>query len=185
MRHQTIIRDLSSLLDGELDADGREAILGHLKTCDSCRTEYEGLQKLHGLSTALKPSGIREPSPYFEARLRARIAEGPGAPPGAGLKRLPALAVLSAAFIFLFIIGSTFGSFAVALGQKDPAVREKVITDTVRGMSGKPSVINLVNIMNLCHGCHAAICTECAACASGGPAKGCCPAGRERGGPGE
>ena len=181
MRHERILKDLSSFMDGELETRYQERALGHLKTCESCRTEYEGLQKLNTLSAEFKRTEKTEPSPFFETRLKARISEGFASPQTRRGRSLPALAVLSAAFVFLFIIGSTFGSFASAFSQKDPEVRKKVIETTLGNMSKKPSILNLVTLVNFCTGCHSAICQGCGQCPPSGPSKDCCPAGTAAG----
>jgi len=61
---------LFRLMDGELSADERAQLDSHLQQCPSCTKEWRILtlpQRLGRLNPAL------EPSPFFYARLRARL----------------------------------------------------------------------------------------------------------------
>jgi anti-sigma factor RsiW len=58
-------------LDGRLNQKEREALEGHLAGCSACRTRAEELRRVWG---ALDRLPAAEPSPVFDARLRARLA---------------------------------------------------------------------------------------------------------------
>jgi anti-sigma factor RsiW len=68
---------LIAYLDGRgSDADRRE-VESHLAECGACRTRAEEFHLLWGV---LEEVPVQEPSPAFDARLRARIAEEPTRP---------------------------------------------------------------------------------------------------------
>ena len=182
MSHPSILKKLSPLIDGELDERSSRSLLDHLAACGSCRSEYEKMSELEELSGELGKTGIKEPSPFFESRLKARIEELKRSAPIRNGNRAPVLVAASAMAVFLLIIGTTFGSFAFALGQKDRTVRDKIMTRSVNTIAAKPSVLNLVTIMSFCRDCRTAVCDACSQCPAGGPASGCCPVGQSQDG---
>ncbi len=70
--------DLTALLDGALAPERRAAVEGHLASCDACRAELEALRDAVAALAALPPPP--EPSPFFGARLEARIAREAASP---------------------------------------------------------------------------------------------------------
>lgn len=68
----TCVRDeLTAFLDGALAGARREAVARHLEACAACRAERDRLASaLEALSRLPPPP---EPSPWFEARLAARL----------------------------------------------------------------------------------------------------------------
>lgn len=79
MSHVT--EDLTALLDGALPAARRAEVEAHLAGCQRCRDERERLAAVLARLAALPPPP--EPSPWFAARLEARLARAGG--PSAGL----------------------------------------------------------------------------------------------------
>ncbi len=73
MKH--VVDELSALLDGALDPAARGRVESHLATCAGCRAERD---RLSGALAALaRLPAAPEPSPYFAARLAARLAQEP------------------------------------------------------------------------------------------------------------
>jgi len=64
--------DLTALLDGALPAPRRAEVERHLSGCATCRAERDRLAGAVTLLGALPPPP--EPSPWFTARLEARLA---------------------------------------------------------------------------------------------------------------
>jgi len=73
MRH--VVDDLSALLDGALSPAARGAVESHLAGCAPCRAEQRRLSG--ALSTLARLPAAPGPSPYFAARLAARLADQP------------------------------------------------------------------------------------------------------------
>jgi anti-sigma factor RsiW len=67
--------ELTALLDGALAPARRAEVERHLEGCPACRTERDRLAGALALLGALPPPP--EPSPYFTARLAARLADEP------------------------------------------------------------------------------------------------------------
>jgi len=73
VRHPT--SDLTALVDGALPPERAEAVRRHLAACAGCAAEERRLRGAVALLAALAPAP--EPSPFFAARLEARLrAEG-------------------------------------------------------------------------------------------------------------
>jgi len=73
MKH--VVDDLSALLDGALDPAARRSVEAHLTACAACRAERVRLNgALLALGRLPAPPG---PSPWFNARLAARLAAEP------------------------------------------------------------------------------------------------------------
>jgi len=71
-----VVDDLSALLDGALDPAARREVEAHLAGCAACRAERG---RLSGALRALgRLPAAPAPSPWFEARLAARLAAEPG-----------------------------------------------------------------------------------------------------------
>lgn len=70
------IEDLTALLDGALPPGRAEEVSRHLESCGSCRAERDRIAAGIALFRALPPPP--EPSPFFAARLEARIAREAG-----------------------------------------------------------------------------------------------------------
>lgn len=66
------IEDLTALLDGALPPGRAAEVARHLASCAPCRAERDRLAAGIALLRALPPPP--EPSPFFAARLEARIA---------------------------------------------------------------------------------------------------------------
>jgi anti-sigma factor RsiW len=73
--------DLTALLDGALEPARRDEVEAHLAGCPGCRAERDRLAGVLARLGTLPPPP--EPSPYFNARLAARLAAEPA--PAAGL----------------------------------------------------------------------------------------------------
>jgi anti-sigma factor RsiW len=78
MTHPT--DDLTALLDGALAPARRAEVERHLQGCAACRAERDRLAGALALLGALPPPP--EPSPWFAARLAARLAGEPAPSPG-------------------------------------------------------------------------------------------------------
>jgi anti-sigma factor RsiW len=61
-------------MDGRASNSDRRAVESHLEQCAACRVRVEGFE---GVWSVLNEMPVREPSPAFEARLRARLAAEP------------------------------------------------------------------------------------------------------------
>lgn len=72
--------DLTALLDGALPPARRAEVEAHLAACGGCRGERDRLAGALALLGALPPPP--EPSPWFNARLAARLAAEPAPAPG-------------------------------------------------------------------------------------------------------
>jgi anti-sigma factor RsiW len=114
--------DLTALLDGALDGPRRAEAEAHLAGCPACRAERDRLAGALARLAALPPPA--EPSPWFETRLEARLAEREAAPPAGLLARLaawrwrlalPAAALGAAAALALFTIRHQRAARAEAL----------------------------------------------------------------------
>jgi anti-sigma factor RsiW len=81
-----VVDQLSALLDGALAPAARVAVEAHLAGCAPCRAERARLSST--LATLGRLPAAPEPSPYFAARLAARLA---AEPPRGLLGRLSAL----------------------------------------------------------------------------------------------
>lgn len=86
MTHPT--DDLTALLDGELPPARAAEVTRHVAGCAACGAERDRLAAGVAALRALPPAP--EPSPFFSARLAARIAAEPRPAPGL-LERLSAL----------------------------------------------------------------------------------------------
>ena len=68
---------------GDIDADGQAVIERHLKTCGSCRKEYDGLKNFHQTIMEHRPGIepgedlLREARQEFRVALRKEIARRP------------------------------------------------------------------------------------------------------------
>lgn len=102
--------DLTALLDGALPAGRRAEVEAHLAGCAACRAERDRLAAALSALGALPPPP--EPSPWFAARLAARLAEEP-APRASVLGRLrawrwrlavPAAGLAAAAAVALLVV---------------------------------------------------------------------------------
>lgn len=78
MKHP--IDDLTALLDGALTPARRAEVEAHLGGCAACRAERDRLAGALALLGALPAPP--EPSPFFAARLAARLAAEPAPPAG-------------------------------------------------------------------------------------------------------
>lgn len=78
---------LAGLLDADLDPGAQAAVGAHAAGCARCQAELARLRA--GIALLRQGSPAPEPSPFFAARLAARLAAEP--PPAAGLGRLRAL----------------------------------------------------------------------------------------------
>jgi len=114
--------DLTALLDGALDGARRAEAEAHLAGCPACRAERDRLAGALARLAALPPPA--EPSPWFETRLEARLAEQEAARPAGLLSRLaawrwrlalPAAALGAVAALALFTVRHQRAARAEAL----------------------------------------------------------------------
>ena len=89
---------LIAYLDGRARDDERRDVEKHLSACAVCRTRAEEIRRLWGV---LDEVPVIEPSPAFDARLRARIAAEPRTPWFAWLVPSPRLAFSTALLLVL------------------------------------------------------------------------------------
>jgi anti-sigma factor RsiW len=75
-----VVDELTALLDGALPAGRRAEVERHLAACAGCRAEREKLAGAVALLGALPPPP--GPSPFFTARLAARLAAEAAPRPG-------------------------------------------------------------------------------------------------------
>lgn len=90
---------LMAYLDDHTDSEERREVERHLETCGECRSRAAEFRRVWNL---LDEVPATDPSPYFDARLRQRLADEPH--PSAWLAWLPQprLALATAA---LFLMG--------------------------------------------------------------------------------
>ncbi|MBN1479623.1 zf-HC2 domain-containing protein [candidate division KSB1 bacterium] len=70
MKCSVIQQKLSACLDGELEDSQNFLVESHLKTCQTCATEFEKLKKMD----ALLDDGVRlRPHPYLLTRVKASV----------------------------------------------------------------------------------------------------------------
>ncbi len=74
MRCKKIETGLVAYLDGRATDRERREVEAHLPTCSECRKRAEEFRLLWGV---LDRVPVQEPSPAFDARLRARVAREP------------------------------------------------------------------------------------------------------------
>lgn len=72
-----IEQSLVAYLDGRASAGERREVEAHVASCKGCRTRVEEFRRLWDI---LDEVPMQEPSPAFDARLRARIAAQPPRP---------------------------------------------------------------------------------------------------------
>ena len=80
MKHP--VEDLTALADGALPPAQAEEVRGHLAGCASCRAEQARIAAALSALRTLAPAP--EPSPWFAARLTARLEEEARRPRGLG-----------------------------------------------------------------------------------------------------
>ena len=96
MNCRSVIRSLSACQDGELDPARRREVEGHLRDCQACRDEWQGLQEL---ARRLRQSPPPALDPFFPGRVMAGLR-----PAGAGSRLLPA-AAYALVFAAIFLAG--------------------------------------------------------------------------------
>ncbi|HTQ85305.1 MAG TPA: zf-HC2 domain-containing protein [Candidatus Solibacter sp.] len=107
---------LIEYLDGRASVRERREVEAHLAECGACRARAEGFR---GVWRVLEETPAPEPSAWFDAKLRQRIAAEP--PPGVWSSRIaawlpqPRLALASLALIVVGIWAGT------ATGPEPPA----------------------------------------------------------------
>lgn len=72
MECSQVKRRLSTFLDGEVSEKERNTISDHLKQCEGCQRELEGLSYVWGSLDLMEEM---QASPYFMVRLKQKIAE--------------------------------------------------------------------------------------------------------------
>lgn len=92
----------------------------HLAGCAACASE---LDQLRGAMALLDEWKSPEPSPYFDARLRARLREQASAAPGAWWKwlRAPVRARPAAAFALALLIAAAIATYQAPAPGGQPA----------------------------------------------------------------
>jgi anti-sigma factor RsiW len=99
MEHEALRENLSAFLDGELDPESKTGLEAHLKECEACRRELEGLKKA---SVRFREAGkVRAPAALGEAVLKKGRPE----------RRHPALTfavALAAIVLALYAAGRVF-----------------------------------------------------------------------------
>jgi len=97
MKCDDVRESLAAHLDGEIDGAPRRAVDEHLASCADCAAERDALAKAWRLLDLADAPGAPE---GFDARLRARIADGEGRPRGRVLGLpLPAAAAAAAVLV--------------------------------------------------------------------------------------
>lgn len=87
----------SPYIDGELNAEAKEAFEAHMKTCYACSTAVQGMRKQHDLFAQAK----QYKAPYgFPTRVMAHIA----AEKTEGFSPIPLFARFAGAIVLLMII---------------------------------------------------------------------------------
>ncbi len=71
--HRSIKARLEEYLGGTVDAAGRREVESHLRECEACRREVEGMRSHSAMLRLLKFAGEIEPAPGFYARVLERI----------------------------------------------------------------------------------------------------------------
>jgi anti-sigma factor RsiW len=72
MKCHSVLKKLSAYQDGELKPQEQNEVRGHLLSCQSCRDQYEELEKAWDTLGELKEI---HPDPWFYSQLRRRINE--------------------------------------------------------------------------------------------------------------
>ena len=97
--------ELVAFLDGGGAGDSRREVEQHLASCAACRARAAEFQQVSKLLDEFPAAG---PSPYFDARLRSRLANDPRRSWWASLVPQPRLALASTALLLLGIWISAF-----------------------------------------------------------------------------
>ena len=114
------------------EADAR----AHLAACAACRTEWEDLRATMSL---LDEWTAPEPSPYFDARVRAHLREAEQAAPEGFWERLLATLrfntgrtlrpAIAGVFLFLLLIGGTVATTFFTHQASTPTVSSPTVND--------------------------------------------------------
>ena len=116
--------NLLDVLAGEQTAP---EVLAHLRQCNACTQELEGL---HGTMALLDEWEVPEPSPYFLTRLQAHVREERQKEPARStifaLLRKPVMAASLAAAL---IVGGVTYKFVMPIIGSGPAPTENAVTD--------------------------------------------------------
>lgn len=83
--HAVVMQSLEELLSGTLDPAARQAIEGHLKGCDTCRTEIRSMQDASQCFASLRAENPLIPEPGFYARVIQQVQLHKAAPSLANL----------------------------------------------------------------------------------------------------
>lgn len=133
MKH--VVEDLTALADGALPEERAREVRAHLAGCAPCRAEEARLSAALSLLSRLPPAP--EPSPFFEARLAARIAEEERRPRGL-------LDRLSLRLRFAIPAGAVAAAgLAVFLGIRAQRAEERAIAEHLELLSDYEVVASL------------------------------------------
>jgi hypothetical protein len=157
MRCADARRDLSSLLDDELDRTARTAVEAHVDGCGDCRTYRDGL---HRVRVRLRVEPVERVVDLAPA-LRAAIATAP-APRRIRfvrpLRRVPQRArvvTVAAAFVAAFVAGATFAGF---LAGPAPVSARDLSTAVLRAQRSVETMRAQITVVE--HNWHPAVSTR-------------------------
>ncbi len=121
---------LQAYEDGELPADERAAIAGHLEGCPDCRSASAELQKLR---RRLRAAGTFAVPPSLEARVRAALGAESQVRETIGWKHM---ATMAASHLATAVIGAGLAYALISKAEVGPATTRDVVTAHVRSLLG-------------------------------------------------
>jgi anti-sigma factor RsiW len=133
MRCSRIHKRLSAFLDGELPEKERKSISEHLKTCEICQGELEGLSLV---SDSLDILGAKTAPPFFGARVKRRVAglERRRSLPAPALERVRRATIPAAAVALLclsILAGGGLGRGIYELREEKTSREELELVDFI------------------------------------------------------
>src|SRR4051794_26709503 len=104
-------------------------VLAHLRQCNACTQELEGLRGTMALLDEDEWE-VPEPSPYFLTRLRAHVREEQQkAPAGSSIFAWLRKPVMAASLAAALIVGGVTYKFVIPFIEGGPAQAENAVTD--------------------------------------------------------
>jgi anti-sigma factor RsiW len=130
--HPVILESLEEYLAGALTPGDQRVVEAHLKSCDDCRQQVQGMQEVSDLLLTLRPNENLAPNPGFAARVLARVWEQQPAPSVWGFLSLDAAfgrRVVFASLLTLAVLGGFLVSRETAYSPGSPNFEAIMATD--------------------------------------------------------